>query len=504
MEVAQHTMLSRRKGGKLDTVTTISGNQDNCVLFVVREVESKEDNNIFFCRCFAFFQAESGGLFSTDIRSNHNRSIQMFCNQCEQTQNGHGCTDVGVCGKDEDVQSLQEILLYGLKGMAAYANHARRLGKSDDSVSAFIEEALFATMTNVNFDLESLFELVLECGHKNVRVMQLLDEGHTERFGTPTPTTVYEGTKAGPGILVTGHDMVDLGDLLDQCAGQGINVYTHGEMLPAHSYPKLRAHAHLAGHFGGPWQNQHWEFPSFTGPIVATTNCILIPPDSYKDRLFTTRVTAVPGAKRLKSNDFSEVIAAAKTLPSLPERKVRESTIGFHHSVILGLADKIVEAVKSGSIQRFYLIGGCDGAEMGRNYYTKLAHQAPEQSVILTLGCGKYRIRNHEYGTVAGLPRLLDMGQCNDAYGAVQVAIGLSKAFNCGINDLPLEIVLSWFEQKAVAVLLSLFALGVKGIRLGPVPPAFVSPNIFRILQEKFDLKLIEAEPPMELVTLGT
>ncbi|MBS0265567.1 MAG: hydroxylamine reductase [Planctomycetes bacterium] len=427
----------------------------------------------------------------------------MFCNQCEQTQNGRGCTEVGVCGKDPDMQSLQEILLYGVKGMAAYAHHARRLGKSDESVSAFIEEALFATLTNVNFDLGSLLELVLECGQKNVRVMQLLDEGHTECFGTPQPTTVYEGTKAGPGILVTGHDMVDLGNLLEQAAGSGVNVYTHGEMLPAHSYPKLRAHSHLAGHFGGPWQNQQWDFPAFSGPIVGTTNCVLIPPDSYKDRLFTTRVTAVPGGTRLKTDDFSEVIAMAKRLPALPERKVRESTIGFHHSVILGLADKVVDAVKSGALKHFYVIGGCDGAELGRNYYTKLAQQVPQESVILTLGCGKYRIRNHDYGTVAGLPRLLDMGQCNDAYGAVQVALGLAKAFNCGVNDLPLSIVLSWFEQKAVAVLLSLLALGVKGIRLGPVPPAFVTPNVFKILQEKFDLKLIEAEPPRELVQLS-
>lgn len=427
----------------------------------------------------------------------------MFCNQCEQTQNGRGCTDVGVCGKDEDVQSLQEILLYGLKGMAAYANHARRLGKVDDSVSAFIEEALFSTMTNVNFDIPTMLELVLECGRQNVRVMQLLDEGHCEKFGTPEPTTVYEGTKAGLGILITGHDLLDLSDLLEQSAGQGVNIYTHGEMLPAHSYPALKAHPHLAGHYGGPWQNQYWEFPSFSGPIVATTNCILIPPDSYKDRLYTTRFTAVPGGTRLKTNDFSQVIQAAKELPPLPERKVRESTIGFHHSVILGIADKVVEAVKSGDIKRFYLIGGCDGAELGRNYYSKLAQQTPDESVILTLGCGKYRIRNHEYGNVAGIPRLLDMGQCNDAYGALQVALGLAKAFNCGVNDLPLSIVLSWFEQKAVAVLLSLLALGVKGIRLGPVPPAFVSPNVFRILQDTFDLKLIEAEPPAELVQLS-
>ncbi|MFN9721467.1 MAG: hydroxylamine reductase [Planctomycetota bacterium] len=427
----------------------------------------------------------------------------MFCNQCEQTQNGRGCTETGVCGKDEDVQSLQEILLYGLKGMAAYANHARRLGKVDDQVSAFIEEALFATMTNVNFDIPTLLDLVLECGHKNVRVMQLLDQGHSERFGTPTPTTVYEGTREGPGILVTGHDMLDLWELLQQSAGHGVNVYTHGEMLPAHSYPKMRACSHLAGHYGGPWQNQQWEFPAFSGPIVATTNCVLIPPDSYKDRLYTTRVTAVPGGTRLKSNDFSQVIAAAKSAQPLSERKVRESTIGFHHSVILSLADRVVDAVKSGVIKRFYLIGGCDGAEIGRNYYSKLARQTPAESVILTLGCGKYRIRNYDYGTVAGLPRLLDMGQCNDAYGALQVAQGLARAFHCEISDLPLSIVLSWFEQKAVAVLLSLLALGVRGIRIGPVPPAFVTPNILKVLQDRFDLKLIESEPPAELVQLS-
>lgn len=427
----------------------------------------------------------------------------MFCNQCEQTQNGTGCTDIGVCGKDEDMQSLQEILLYGLKGMAAYANHARRLGKTDENVSAFIEEALFATVTNVNFDMESLLELVLECGRMNIRVMELLDEGHTERLGTPEPTTVYEGTKAGHGILVTGHDMVDLLELLEQSAGQGVDVYTHGEMLPAHSYPELKKHPHLVGHYGGPWQNQQWEFPAFSGAILGTTNCVLIPSDTYAERLFTTRVTAVPGGTRLKDNDFSQVIESAKQSDPLPENKVRESTIGFHHSVILGLAGQVVDAVKSGELKRFYLIGGCDGAEAGRNYYTQLAESAPDESIILTLGCGKYRIRNHEYGTVAGLPRLLDMGQCNDAYGAVQVALALSKAFDCGVNDLPLEIVLSWFEQKAVAVLLSLLALDVKGIRVGPVPPAFVSPNVFKILQDRFDLKVIEAEPPAELVQLG-
>lgn len=427
----------------------------------------------------------------------------MFCNQCEQTQNGTGCTDIGVCGKDPDMQSLQEILLYGLKGMAAYANHARRLGKSDESVSAFIEEALFATVTNVNFDVDSLFEMVLECGRQNLRVMQLLDEGHTQTFGTPEPTTVYEGTKEGPGILVTGHDLLDLSELLEQSAGHGVNIYTHGEMLPALSYPNLKKHPHLVGHYGGPWQNQQWEFPMFSGPIVGTTNCVLIPSETYADRLFTTRVTAVPGGTRLKDNDFSQVIEMAKQLPPLAENKVKESTIGFHHSVVMGLAGQVLESINSGAIKRFYLIGGCDGAEAGRNYYTRLAEDAPDESVIMTLGCGKFRIRDKEYGDIGGIPRLLDMGQCNDAYGAVRVALGLAKALDCGVNDLPLEIVLSWFEQKAVAVLLSLLALDVKGIRVGPVAPAFVSPNVFKILQDKFDLKIIEAEPPAELVQLS-
>lgn len=427
----------------------------------------------------------------------------MFCNQCEQTSNGTGCVDLGVCGKDEDVQSLQETLLFGVKGMAAYANHARRLGKSDDEVSAFIEEALFATMTNVNFDMDTLLEMVLECGRMNLKVMQMLDEGHSEKFGTPEPTTVYEGTKEGPGILVTGHDLLDLSDLLEQTAGMGINVYTHGEMLPAHSYPKLKAHPHLAGHFGTAWQNQQIEFTEFTGPIIATTNCVLIPWETYKDRLFTTRVTAVPGGTRIKTNDFAAVIESAKASVPLTDNKVKESTIGFHHSTILGLAPEILDAVKGGKIKQFYVVGGCDGAESGRNYFTQVAEKAPQESIILTLGCGKFRVRDHDYGEVAGLPRFLDMGQCNDAYGAIKVASGLADALGCEVNDLPITYAISWFEQKAVAVLLTMLHLGIKGIRLGPVPPAFVTPNVFKILQDSFDLKITEDTPPAEMFELA-
>ncbi len=428
----------------------------------------------------------------------------MFCNQCEQTKGGVGCNTVGVCGKDPDMHSLQELLLYGVKGMAAYAHHARRLGMVDESVSAFIEEALFATVTNVNFDMESLLELVLECGRKNLRVMQMLDEGHTRVLGRPTPAQVYEGTRAGPGILVTGHDMVDLQRLLQQTAGTGINVYTHGEMLPAHMYPELRKHPHLAGHFGGAWQKQRREFAEFTGPVLATTNCVLIPPEQYRDRLFTTRVTAVPGGTRLSGDDFSPVIECARRCKPLADAPVRQSTIGFHHSVLLGLAGEIVAAVKAGKLRHFFLIGGCDGAEPGRNYYAEFARRTPADTVVLTLGCGKYRIREEEFGTIrlngsGEVPRLLDMGQCNDAYGAIQVAVGLAQAFGCSVNELPLTIVLSWFEQKAVAVLLTLLALNVKGIRIGPAAPAFVSPGVMSVLRDRYDLKLIGPSPGADL-----
>jgi hydroxylamine reductase len=415
----------------------------------------------------------------------------MFCNQCEQTAHGTGCSaSPGVCGKDQDVQSLQETLLYGLKGMAAYAHHARRLGVVDEAVDAFTEEALFATVTNVNFDLGTLLELVLECGKQNLRTMEMLDQGHIQRFGAPSPTIVQEGTSAGPGILITGHDMVDLENLLGQCKGTDVKVYTHGEMLPAHMYPKLREHPNLAGHYGGAWQKQRREFDDFTGPVLATTNCILIPKSSYADRVFTTRCTAVPGGIRITNDDFSAVIAKAKQCKPLPEAPIKQSTVGFHHDVILGLAGTIVDAVKAGKISRFFVIGGCDGAETGRNYFSDYAQATPPDSFILTLGCGKYRIRDYDYGEHLGLPRLLDMGQCNNAYGAIRVAVGLAEAFKCSVNDLPLSIVLSWFEQKAVAVLLTLLYLGVRGITVGPKPPAFFSPNVFKILQDKYDLRL--------------
>jgi hydroxylamine reductase len=423
----------------------------------------------------------------------------MFCNQCEQAAKGTGCEDFGICGKDEDVQSLQETLLYGLKGMAAYAHHARRLGRVDEAVDAFTEEALFATMTNVNFDVPSLLEMVLECGKQNLRVMQMLDEAHVEHYGQPEVTQVEVGTRPQPGILVTGHDLLDLANLLAQVEGTDVLVYTHGEMLPAHMYPKLKNHPNLAGHFGGAWQLQKSEFEAFGGAILATTNCILHPRESYKNRVFTTRVTAVPGALRLRTDDFSAVIACAKALGALPERSKAPLTVGFHHSGILGAAPAILDAVAKGQVTRFFVIGGCDGAEPGRNYYSDYAASAPDSSFILTLGCGKFRIMDHDYGTLLGLPRLLDMGQCNNAYGAIQVAVGLAGALNCGVNDLPLTIVLSWFEQKAVAVLLTLLHLGVKNIAVGPAAPAFLSPNVFKVLQDAYGLKLTGSDAKADM-----
>lgn len=420
-------------------------------------------------------------------------STAMHCDQCEQTSHGVACLDRGVCGKDPDMESLQKLLLYGLKGMAAYKAHARRLGKVDPEVDAFLENALFATMTNVNFDLHHMFEIVLECGRMNLRTMQMLSDGHVEVLGRPEPVEVVEGIQPGPGILVTGHDLLDLKRLLEFTEGTGINVYTHGEMLPAHMYPELRAHTHLVGHFGSAWQVQRKDFERFGGPIMATSNCIVIPRarNTYGDRLYTVRHLGMPGSPRLADDNLQPIVERALAIGSLEPSETRTSTIGFHIEAVKPLMGEVLSAVKSGAINHVFVIGGCDGAEPGRNYYHSYATNAPQDSLILTLGCGKYRIRDHDYGTVAGLPRFLDMGQCNDAYSAIQVALSLADALNCGVNDLPLTLVLSWFEQKAVAVLLTLLSLGVKGIHLGPKLPGFVTPNVLAMLQQKFDLRPI-------------
>jgi len=418
----------------------------------------------------------------------------MFCYQCEQTAGGAGCTRVGVCGKNEDIQSLQDLLLFGLKGIAAYAYHARELGAQDEEVDAFMHEGLFKTVTNVSFDLNQYLELVLKCGAMNYKTLEMLDKAHTQRFGNPVPAQVATGTVAGPGILITGHDLLDLEELLKQSEGSGVNVYTHGEMLPAHGYPQLKKFKHLAGNYGGAWQEQKKEFNAFSGAILATTNCVLIPPEnSYLDRLFTVGITGITGATHLKSRDFKSLIARAKSLPALPEAPGKKIWTGFHHTAILGLADKITGLVKAGKIKHFFLIGGCDGAKPGRNYYTEFAERAPKDCVILTLACGKYRFNKLDFGDIEGIPRLIDLGQCNNAYSAMQIVAALADAFGCGVNELPLTLVLSWFEQKAVAILLTLLYLNLKGIYIGPTPPAFISKHVFNLLQEKFDLRLISA-----------
>lgn len=414
----------------------------------------------------------------------------MFCNQCEQTAKGAGCTVKGVCGKDEDINSLQDTLILGLKGIAAYAYHARILGKRDEDIDAFMHEALFKTLTNVDFDLNDHVNLVLKAGEINLKTMAILDQGNTEHFGDPEPTEVATGTVKGPGILITGHDLLDLEELLKQTEGTDVNVYTHGEMLPAHGYPNLKKYEHLKGNYGGAWQNQKTEFSEFGGPIVATTNCVLVPTENYRDRLFTTGITRIADVKHVESRkDFSEVIEMAKQLGDLPENNGKTLMTGFHHKAVLGLADKVIGAVKAGKIRHFFLIGGCDGVKSSRNYYTELAEKIPDDCVILTLGCGKYKINNLDLGDIDGIPRILDMGQCNNAYSAIQVAVELSKAFECDVNDLPLTIVLSWFEQKAVAVLLTLLHLGIKNMWIGPSLPAFVTPNVLKVLQNNYNLR---------------
>jgi hydroxylamine reductase len=388
---------------------------------------------------------------------------------------------------NEDIRSVIEILMYGLKGMAAYMDHAMILGRSDDEVMAFFQKALAAT-TDPNLGLMDFVGLSMECGKHNITTMGLLNAAHTDTYGHPVPTPVNLGTKAGKGILVSGHDLKMLEELLKQTEGKGINIYTHGEMLPAHGYPGLKKYTHLAGNFGGAWQDQAKEFPHFPGAIIFNTNCIQRPADAYKDRLFTWGLVQWPDVKHVSGWDFSDVINKALECPSLPENPGQEILTGFGHNAVLGVADKVIDAVKAGQIKRFFLVGGCDGAKSGRNYYTELAEKIPQDCVILTLACGKYRFNKLEFGDICGIPRLLDIGQCNDAYSAVQIALALANAFNCGVNDLPLSMILSWYEQKAVVILLSLLHLGIKNIKIGPSLPAFITPNVLNFLVENFNL----------------
>ena len=397
---------------------------------------------------------------------------------------------------DPDIRSLRQTVLYGLKGISAYGHQARELGYYSDEVDNFYIEALEA-ITDDNLTVEELIRLTMRTGEMAIAVMQKLVEANTEVYGNPSPHTVDVHMKKGPFIVVSGHDLKDLEMLLKQTKGKGINIYTHGEMLPCHGYEGLKKYPHLVGNFGGAWQDQQKQFDNLPGCILMTTNCLMRPRESYKDRIYSTNVVGWEGVKYIgkKENgekDFSEIIAQALELGGYPEdEEAHEILVGFGHHATLGYADKIVEAVKSGKLRHFFLIGGCDGARPGRNYYTEFAKKVPQDCIILTLACGKYRFNKLEFGEVASLPRLLDVGQCNDAYSAIRIATALADAFGTDVNGLPLSMILSWYEQKAVAVLLALLSLGVKGIYLGPTLPAFLSPNVLQYLVDTFDLRAV-------------
>jgi hydroxylamine reductase len=390
-----------------------------------------------------------------------------------------------------DILSLKHTVLFGIKGVSAYADHAQILGQQDDKVYAFVHEGLAAIQRD-DLGLEEWVGLTLKCGEAALRAMELLDAGNTGIYGHPVPTKVPLGHKKGKAILVSGHDLKDLEELLKQTEGKGIYIYTHGEMLPTHAYPALKKYKHFYGHYGTAWQNQIREFPDFPGAILMTTNCIQRPKNEYKDNLFTSGMVGWPGIPHITDMNFKPVINRALGLPGFQEDKNgKEVTVGFARNAVLGVADKVIAAVKSKAIRHFFLVAGCDGAKPGRNYYTEFVEKVPKDCVVLTLACGKYRFYDKDLGTIGGIPRLLDAGQCNDAYSAVQIASALANAFNVSVNELPLSLIISWYEQKAVCVLLALLHLGIKGIRLGPSLPAFVTPNVLDTLVKNFDIKPI-------------
>ena len=451
------------------------------------------------------------GLFTTITNVNFNdETLKLFINKIEDTKkklvpNCFTCS--GSCGRnnnfdmntlwttDEDIRSLKSLILFGIRGMAAYAYHASVLGYTDETISKFFYKALFAIGMK-DWEMDELLPIVLEVGEVNLRCMELLDQANTTTYGTPVPTTVPLTIEKGPFIIITGHDLKDLQLLLEQTKDKGINIYTHGEMLPAHAYPELRKYSHLKGNFGTAWQNQQKEFDNIPGAILYTTNCLMPVKPSYADRVFTTEVVSYPEIVHIgEEKDFTPVIEKALTLGGYTKDQHMtginggiQVTTGFSHGAVLSVADQVIEAVKNGDIKHFFLVGGCDGARVGRNYYTEFVKQSPADSIILTLACGKYRFNDLDLGTIGGLPRIMDMGQCNDAYGAIQVAVALADAFGCSVNELPLSFVLSWYEQKAVCILLTLLHLGIKNIRLGPSLPAFLSPNILNYLVENYGI----------------
>ena len=452
------------------------------------------------------------GLFTTVTNVSFNeKTIRELIGRVheEKARLVPGCSGCGSrCGRNddydmnllwnaqEDIRSLKSLILFGVRGMAAYAHHAMMLGYADEEVNRFFAKALFAV--GEDWDMDALLPIVMEVGEKNLKCMALLDKANTESYGTPAPVTVPLTVEKGPFIVITGHDLHDLKLLLEQTEGKGVNIYTHGEMLPAHGYPELKKYAHLKGNFGTAWQNQQREFADIPAPVLFTTNCLMPPKVSYADRVFTTGPVAYPGMMHVEAapdggKDFEPLIQRALELGGYAAATDTTGTFttGFGHSAVLGVADTVVDAVKQGAISRFFLVGGCDGARPGRSYFRDFVQQAPDDSIILTLACGKFRFNDLDLGTIGGLPRIMDMGQCNDAYGAIRVAVALAEAFDCGVNDLPLTLVLSWYEQKAVSILLTLLHLGIRGIYLGPTLPAFVSPGVLDVLVREFDVRPI-------------
>ena len=477
------------KEGLFTTVTNVDFDPERLKQYLTRAYEIKEKIKRLFLR---EYKKKYGKDFAARLPAATDwkpaNSIEGLVDQGRQ---------VGVLSwpaLDEDSRSLQELLLLGLKGMAAYADHASVLGLEDEEVNAYFYKGL-AKLAEDNLSVEEALALNMEFGKVNFKCLELLDKANTGHFGNPVPTKVKLGVKKGPAIVVSGHDLLDLEILLKQTEGKGINIYTHGEMLPAHGYPALNKYKHLAGHFGTAWQNQQKEFDGAPAAFLFTTNCIQKPRDSYKAQVFTTGLVAWPGVAHIPGfdkKDFGPVIKKALELGGFKEDKIeKEILVGFGHNAVLGVADKVIEAVKGKKIRRFFLIGGCDGAKPGRNYYTEFAQKVPKDCVILTLACGKFRFNSLDFGDIGGIPRLLDVGQCNDSYSAIKIALALADAFKCGVNDLPLSIILSWYEQKAVCILITLLSLGVKNIRIGPSLPAFVSPNVLKVLVEKFGVKPI-------------
>ncbi|WP_024983391.1 hydroxylamine reductase [Brevibacillus borstelensis] len=424
----------------------------------------------------------------------------MFCYQCEQTPTG-GCKTVGVCGKTEELASIQDTIIFALKGIAAYATHARQMGHIDPEVDGITQEALYFTLTNVNFNLDEHLKMAMKVGRAAIRVMELLDQAHTSRFGIPQPIRVSQNKIEGKCIVVTGHNLFALEELLKQTEGKGINIYTHSEMLPAHGYPAFRKYKHLKGNIGKAWFDQRRLFEQFPGAILATTNCVMPIKGTYADRFFSYDVAGLEGVTKIENDDFAPLIERALALPDADVESDQTLLTGFHHETVLGIAPEILDAVKAGKISRFFVIAGCDAPGKGGDYYRELATSLPADAVIMTTSCGKFRFNDVDYGKVPGtqIPRYIDLGQCNNSISTVKIAVALADALDCEVNDLPVSIVLSWFEQKAVAILLGLFSLGVRDIRIGPKLPEFIQPGVWEVLQNLFGVKAIgEAQADLQ------